>query len=118
EGGGGAKGGGREKGGRGGSKRRKRGGAAGPPAPAKKTTPATAAAARCRACLSRSRPETWPAGRRKQETTKRNATATAAIILANKHQRLRNVKTPESLLFRREIVGRFCGTPTIGFNLK
>jgi hypothetical protein len=40
------------------------------------------------------------------------------ITAATLPQRLRNVKTPESLLFRREIVGRFCETPTIGFNLK
>jgi hypothetical protein len=27
-------------------------------------------------------------------------------------------EVPEPLLFRRKIVGRFCETPTIGFNLK
>ena len=45
------------------------------------TAPA-AAAARRRACLSRSRPGTRAAGRWEEETTKRNATATATIILA------------------------------------
>ena len=46
-----------------------------PPPPATATTAAAAAATRRRACLSRSRPGTRAAGRWKEETTKRNATA-------------------------------------------